>query len=608
MQPTPRNIAPLLVALFFFGVGYLLFLENNASQLVYVDENALLVGMASTEMGGAEVQQLQSTEARLGSLGNKTRDFVRSQLLTLGMDVSQYTPFSDSPLTITHGVLRAQKGDGKQALLLVVSYYENISAPVDVPSGLSIGIVLMKHLSTTTWRSKDIVFVAVPISDHQNRWKSFEAFEMWVHTYHGDGDRSFARAGNIIGALTLDIPRGIPFSALSIVPGGHFGLLPNLDVISVVTRVFAGNSVPITVCETASTPKRLLERAPPLPPLRGDIKGFLRCFLAQLGGFETGFHGALLNYNVDAVTLRAVVGDERVSRNRWNMQNAMNIMRSVEACFRSFNNLIEKLHHSTFLYILISPNVFTIMEKCIPGCAAMGAPLLLYGASLIFFAGPSRFLHSFAVLTALYALSFSAFLLPHFLSWSLLTACLVVEALLVIFVYLPYINAMFPPSFKSEPVPSKVPLQGYVDDTWVNYASFKALAMMTIILSLSPLGIIDFPLASTVFLVIVPLLVPMVPFPFPKSNESNRKTNLVLYFLSRFGGLLALVAFSPPVLLLVISTLFDIQPSTLLSPDFILFDGRNLTLPTVFLTYLPAYLSALVLYTLYWVSPKAKAD
>lgn len=605
MQPTPRAIAPLLAALFFAGVGYLIFLEN-ASQLVYVDENALLVGMASTEMGGHEAQSLQSFEFQLGSLGNKTRDFVRTQLLMTGMDVSEYTP-TGSSITITHGVLRAQKGDGKQAMLLVIGYHDQLGLPTEVPGGLSIGLALMKHLSTTSWRSKDIVFVAVPLLE--NKWESFEAFEMWVHTYHGGGDRSFARAGNIIAALTLDIPRGVPFSTLSIIPGGHFGLLPNLDLISVVTRVFATNGVSLTVCESASTPKRLLERTPSLPaPLRGDIKGFLRCFLSQLGGVETGFHGALLNYNVDAVTLRAVVGEDRQSRSRWNLQNAMSIMRSVEGCFRSWNNLIEKLHHSTFLYILISPNVFTIMEKCIPGCVAMGLPLLLYGASLIFFTGPSRFLHSFAVLIALYVLSFSVLLLPRFLDWHYLAASLLVETLLVLFVYLPYVNAMFPPSFRCEAVSAKIPA-GYVDDTWVNYASFKALAMMVIILTLSPLGIIDFPLASTAFLVIVPLLVPMVPVRFPKPDEPRRKTQLLLYCLSRMEGLLALVLFSPPVLLFVVSFLFGIQPTALLQAcQSLLLEGRNLTMPTLILTYLPAYLVALVLYTLYWVPSKSKQD
>lgn len=173
--------------------------------------------------------------------------------------MSEYTPVG-STITITHGVLRAQKGDGKQAMLLVIGYHDQIGPQAEVPGGLSIGLALMKHLSTTTWRSKDIVFVAVPLLE--NKWKSFEAFEMWVHTYHGGGDRSFARAGNIIAALTLDIPRGVPFSTLSLVPGGHFGLLPNLDLVSVVTRVFAGNGVPITVCESASTPKRSFSNCP----------------------------------------------------------------------------------------------------------------------------------------------------------------------------------------------------------------------------------------------------------------------------------------------------------------------------------------------------------
>jgi hypothetical protein len=50
---------------------------------------------------------------------------------------------------------------------------------------------------------------------------------------------------------------------------------------------------------------------------------------------------------------------------------------SVEGMYRSFNNLIEKLHHSTWLYLLINQDHFTTMSKYIYAFVLLGVPMPL---------------------------------------------------------------------------------------------------------------------------------------------------------------------------------------------------------------------------------------
>lgn len=51
--------------------------------------------------------------------------------------------------------------------------------------------------------------------------------------------------------------------------------------------------------------------------------------------------------------------------------------RSVESMLRSLNNLIEKLHHSTWFYLLISNRHFVTMNKYVYAFALLGAPIPL---------------------------------------------------------------------------------------------------------------------------------------------------------------------------------------------------------------------------------------
>jgi hypothetical protein len=433
-------------------------------------------------------------------------------------------------------------------------------------------------------------------------------------------------------------------------------------------------------------------------------------------------------YGVDAITVRAVIND---NARGWNQQSSLAVVRAVEGTLRSFNNLIEKLHHSTYLYVLVSTLVFTTMEKYVYGCLLLGVPLLVYAFALIYFANPDRMLHAFGVLGGIYAVCLTALLLPNLLNshlgWSSLAVwvwgltVLGATALLVLGLF-PYLNALFPPdpaafatreerqhselylnkeqfnatprrrhsrslscapprhpsapsmmdsllpplasrsrrsssvstansacssaatsnasspassrSVSPQPSPLLTPastpsLQGLASLPvpplpppsreweseryyWVDYASFKALAMLTVVLSLSPLGILNFSIANLAFLVVAPLLALVAPFERPEPaadadaadkplrGNLQRKLSFAAAWVRLMAGGVVLVIFSPPSLLYAAALLAEATPLALAAALL----GRlpahshlHIT-QVIFMVYCPAFAVSVLLYTL----------
>jgi hypothetical protein len=633
---------------------------------------------------------------------------------------------------ITHGVLRAPKADGTHSIMLVVDYEPGAVTPTTgAASGLSIGLTLLAYLEGRKWLAKDILLVCVPRGpERDGKARSVEAFERWVHRYHAPGDDDFARGGQILVSLALEIPRGEPYTSLSIIAGGQYALSPNLDVVSVTARLMRNFGVPLTVCESATTPAALLDNSAAYPSLDKLKKGLLRCMFSRVTSADTGYHGPLLTYGVDALTVRAVTNDKLTARG-WNQQSSLAVVRAVEGTLRAFNNLIEKLHHSTNLYILASTLVFTTMEKYVYGCLLLGLPLLLYAFALIYFANPDRLMHAFGVLGGIYAVCLTALLLPNALhglmGWGSLAVwvwglTVLAAAMLLLLRLFPYLNTIFPPDpaafalreerLRSERYPHPAqngrrhsraqslgppahPLAPSIYDSydsllppiasrprldsalstpnsvyssaansaassttsspshspqpsprlisasspalqdivslptvpppppsreweceryyWVDYASFKAIAMITVVLSLSPLGILNFSVANLAFLIVAPLLALVAPFERPEepttADDKSRtplrrklqhKLALATVWMRLVLGGVVLVILSPPSLLFAAAVLAETTPMGLASALLARLPVHSqLHITQVFfLVYCPAFASAGLLYTL----------
>lgn len=647
----PRKFGLLLALLLCAGVAYMAVftVDDVVAQKVYIDENALLPGMGSSDIGTFEMNQLRTIEAEINAAAKQgpsgVRTYLQRHMRGLGMDVAESSSLRDDPdAVVSHGVLRAAKGGGTQSVLLVVEYQaEGVShAADDAPCGLSIGLVLMQHLASRQWLEKDFILAAVP-SDAGRR-RSTAAFEAWVQRYHTPSLEDFPRGGQILVSWVLEIPRGEPYSTLSVVPGGHHGLSPNLDAISVLLRLLRNHQVPTSVCEARTTPPALLERSPSLPAPLHAHKGLLRCMLNQVTSLETGFHGALLVYSVDALTLRSVV-EEPGRHHHWNLHSSLAVLRAMEGSLRAANNLVEKLHHSTSLYILVSTKIFTIMEKYVIGTALFGATLPLYAFALLRWAGTRRYLHSAGVLATVYFICLSALILPttleaymgwHERSLLLCGVLLLLETLIAVLGVLPYLNAAFPPSSSPSPSPSSSlnpdpgpepspdpspasvppppsppwadlgpqPLWREPREDWAEYASLKAFLMLVIILSLSPLAILNFALVLVVFAAVLPLLLPMSPLRRPVLGAEDTTCTKIRAWTA-FGfqlllGLTTLVVLSPPAVLWIGGAVYGVGGRELLwnvLENFPRHSEIHLT-TVVMLVYLPAYTLSWILFTL----------
>jgi hypothetical protein len=139
--------------------------------------------------------------------------------------------------------VRAQRGDGKEALVLVTPLGANATL------GLGLGVALLRHLAHTRWLSRDVLWLA---ADAGAVGGAHAASEAWLADYHELYGAAWAgapppappraprflRGGVLTAALVLDAPGG-SFDKLQLRVQGTQGMLPNLDVVGLL-RALAG--------------------------------------------------------------------------------------------------------------------------------------------------------------------------------------------------------------------------------------------------------------------------------------------------------------------------------------------------------------------------------
>jgi len=160
------------------------------------------------------------------------------------------------------GIIRAPRGDGKEAIVLVTPYN---SENIQLPEALSLGLAysIFSFLSRVTWLAKDIVWLA---ADSQHG--EYTAVAAWLKDYHnpvffGDSGRAhfgmcseknihhqwdskhfkesnsnvFKRSGTMAAALVFKVTENKERSErdrLDIYAEASNGQMPNLDLINTV--------------------------------------------------------------------------------------------------------------------------------------------------------------------------------------------------------------------------------------------------------------------------------------------------------------------------------------------------------------------------------------
>lgn len=439
--------ADLLVATScLFGLIALLLLPSLAKN-TYISENALIPGSASPKftvrdaMDAAQfARDLQASKHNTTNPGMAIRSFLVKYLVNMGADfyVHPFYPpdstFASINFLSSHpsfmkrmqssdehdlidpetfgvnvaGILRAPRGEGNEAIVLVTPYDAKLLTDVDAFT-LGLGLSLFQLLSNAPWLAKDIVWLVA-----DSHYSLHSAVSAWLKDYHepfflgGPNLQSpsshpdffsrildkasvslleettlgdFKRAG-VIGAGVVFKMQGVQGRLLSdfltVYAEGPNGQMPNLDLINVVnnlavyreglqTRVdMAANMLEWAWLHIAG---KVLEKVGQVAamlnagwkfglPAFDYVQGaatLTRSVILQALGVPTGAHGAFRDYQIDAVTVILSFASQAQGGQ---VGSLLKFGRLLEGTIRSVNNLLEKFHQSFFLYFLSGPSRF----------------------------------------------------------------------------------------------------------------------------------------------------------------------------------------------------------------------------------------------------------
>lgn len=415
--------APVLRTLLLLGALLLLVLlpiaKEPFSRAVYVDENALQPGQTSTSWSMDDVHEADRFSADLLALAERNvterYEYIAAQLRAFGLDVytqsySFHVPGS-APIQGTNIYARARtpRIDGREAIVLGASWQSRWRASPTaskvlpyVPNdgtdcalnirGVSLTLAMAQHVSRIPYWSKDVVFVlSDSYLDGMQAWASAWFGQMHPHLH---AEPVYGAGSQIWNALMLDYP-GDSYSSISYLHEGRDGQLPNLDTLNAITEILRLSHMQPALGLHGSTHEQVLQTPhasafPSWLPMswlettllgRDGVHWYLagwRALLTQfrllLAGHPSGIHGVLLPFHVDAVTLFA-----EPASGPYGFQHLGHV---TESALRTFSNLLERLHHSQFFYLLPTPYRFVPIGVFLFVPLLLAAVLTLRGLSL----------------------------------------------------------------------------------------------------------------------------------------------------------------------------------------------------------------------------------
>ncbi|VAH79026.1 unnamed protein product [Triticum turgidum subsp. durum] len=379
-QPKPRLIVRLGIFLashhILFsalccsaGIIALLFLPSLAKN-TYLSENALIPGSANPLFSSEDVTEankfIKGIEAAAGGSrgGMEMPKFIVQQMKDLGAEVCyhEFLPHSKHfhPLkfftsmtndlavrpngtysnsgTNTIGIIRAPRGDGKEAIVLVTPYNPQRVQANEVLS-LALGFSVFSLLSRAAWLSKDIVWLSA-----DSQFGEYTSVSAWLNQYHnpmfvggvkhepdGIAEKAeftdFKRAGTMAAALIFKVGETRNYGdrdSVTMYAEASNGQMPNLDLLNVVHYLavhrqgFRVNIETISsllssawlraIAEVIHTLGSILRKINPDWKLDISAPDYVEG-TANLAssiynqGVPTGSHGAFRDYQVDAVSL-----------------------------------------------------------------------------------------------------------------------------------------------------------------------------------------------------------------------------------------------------------------------------------------------------------------
>ncbi|XP_054799391.1 uncharacterized protein LOC129303866 isoform X1 [Prosopis cineraria] len=454
----------LFVSIVCFTAGVLaLLLLPVLAKNTYISENALMPGSANNMLCGHDASVANKllkdlTDLQLTSRGSEleSQRLIAQYMSDLGAEVThhkfypqlnQFHPLhfftstdsgnigkniSCSSLGInTVGIIRAPRGDGKEAIVLVTPF-NSFKVGVEETFSLGIAYSVFSLLTRATWLAKDIIWLVA-----DSRYGEYSAVAAWLREYQAPsfsrvdvvnsetccesniiyelGQKpysekklydGFRRAGTMAAALVIKVAKQSDYfeDTVNIYAEASNGQMPNLDLINIVNYLAVhkqGLQIKVkkvwsllhnrwlytlgVIFESLGQISRSLNPQwkfgiPATEYVEGTATLASSLYYQGLG-VPTGPHGAFRDYQVDAITLEmsSKVPLAKVSRrNEFLIRGG----KLLEGVVRSVNNLLEKFHQSFFLYLLTSPSKFVSVGVYMISFALLVAPLPVVAASL----------------------------------------------------------------------------------------------------------------------------------------------------------------------------------------------------------------------------------
>eukprot|EP00474_Spongospora_subterranea_P010009 CRZ10467.1 hypothetical protein [Spongospora subterranea] len=525
------------------GVAYIALLPF-VSQDFYVDENAFIVHSVQTSATPIDIRQDLSLKSPRNSSAEALQSWFMESFNTPSITVRTFEK------DLVYSILRSRRSNGEDSIALVVPYYEPKPGHI---SGLHVAVALIKFLRNVKWLAKDVILICIP---HDRP----ELIKTWIDAYHSTylnpfkaKDLPLARAGALRCAFILDLPPAASFKAITISSGNSQGVLANFDVVAIVQYMLQQHNIPLTIADLYSSD--LLQRSTSFLPWLNTWRPMFRFLADSISGMHSGLHGPFIDYNIDAVSLTAT----EVSTEGTVMTSSfISLVHASEEMIRAFSNLIEKLHHSVFLYILTSSTTLTtfvsfywsllIIGSSWPLCTLQRLPTILPASPL----APAWQTFSLVLMA-----SSCLYYVPVLLGASSLL--LILSSWIVIITI----------SFAVYSVLPKGP-------SWVWLQAFLSCSSFIVIL---PFSIVHYASTFCCIFATVPLVLVQ-----PSNQRSGHVRNILL-----------LMFCSPILPLLSASIVFDLSVSNLVYAFLTrIATSDNLIYPLVFLLYLPNYVVAAI--------------
>ncbi|XVF14045.1 hypothetical protein REPUB_Repub09cG0022800 [Reevesia pubescens] len=325
--------------------------------IIYAGSASPMLSNQHVSDGNRLMKELTSSNLKSLERGIESKRIIAQYMLDLGAEVSfhkfhrqlnQFHPllFFSSPDSgktqenyscssygiNTVGIIRAPRGDGKEAIVLVTPYNAVKSG---LGEALSVGIArsVFSLLTQVTWLAKDVIWLVA-----DSGYGEYEAVAAWLKDYQTP---IFSSLGTLNAEMCPDMNNLYELKVrdqseqfedtISMYAEASNGQMPNLDLINVVNY--------LAVHRQGKVAKTLNPQW-------------------KFGIPATEYVEALLHLQVHC------------------------IIRLIEGVVQSVNNLLEKFHQSFFLYLLTSPSKFVSVGVYMIAFALLIAPLPMVAASL----------------------------------------------------------------------------------------------------------------------------------------------------------------------------------------------------------------------------------